>query len=109
MTDVIKLVQGDNRPEITCTIENEAGDVISLAGATAQLHFRKKGTTTLLFSVSGALVTDGTDGKVRFNFAGGVLNIEQGRYEGEIEITFPGGDKQTVYEPVQFYLREDFG
>lgn len=109
MSDVIQLVQGDNRPEITLTITDQAKAPIDLTGASGLLHFRKKGTTTLLFSQPGTLVTTGADGKIRFKFAAGQLNVEQGRYEGEIELTFPGGDKQTVYNPLEFYLREDFG
>lgn len=110
MSDVIKLVQNDNRPEITVTITDESsGNVMSLAGASEVMRFRKKGTTTVLATLTGTHVTDGTDGKTRFSFPGAALNVEAGNYEGEIEITFAGGDKQTVWDVLQFKVRAQFG
>lgn len=110
MSDVIKLVQGDNRPEITITVTDEStGNVVSLAGATEAMRFRKKGTETVLATLVGTHVTDGTDGRTRFSFTGSALDVEAGLYEGEVEITFAGGDKQTIYDTLQFRVREQFG
>jgi hypothetical protein len=108
MSDVIKLVRNDNRPEITLTLRDESTDaVINLTGTEA-VKFRKKGTTTVLATLSCTHVTDGTDGKTRFKFSGAALDVDAGNYEGEIEITFAGGDKQTVYDTLQFKVREEF-
>jgi len=49
MTDKIKLVQGDTRPAIVCTITDETtGDPVNITGATVVLKFRPVGTTDLL-------------------------------------------------------------
>jgi hypothetical protein len=37
-----------------------------------------------------------------------MLQGDPGDYEGEIEITFPDGQIQTVYDPLKFKVREDF-
>lgn len=109
MSDVIKLVRNDNRPLITLTITDETtGAVLDLSGASVSVHFRKSGTTTVLATLACTFVTDGSDGKVRFNFAGSALDVEAGTYEGEIEITHVGGDKETLYEVLRFRVREEF-
>ena len=108
MSEVIKLVRNDNRPEITLTIKDANTDtVINLTGATEVVHFRKSGTTTVLATLSCTHVTDGTDGKTKFKFTGTSLNVEAGNYEGEVEITYTGGDKQTVYDLLKFRVREE--
>jgi hypothetical protein len=35
--------------------------------------------------------------------------LDEGYYEGEVEVVASGGTRETVYEIVDFYLREDFG
>jgi hypothetical protein len=110
MTEKIKLVQGDTRPAIICTITDQnTGAVVSLVGATASLLFREVGSTTLQATVAGTVV-DGAAGKVAFYPASApeMLQGQAGEYEGEIEITFADGQKQTVYDPLKFKLREDF-
>lgn len=105
----IKLVRNDNRPQITLTITDETtGAPINLNGATVAVHFRKAGTTTVLSSLACTHVTDGSDGKTRFQFSGAALDVEAGNYEGEIEITHSGGDKETVFETLRFRVREEF-
>jgi hypothetical protein len=105
----IKLVKNDNRPLITLTLKDETtGVVLNLVGATVVVYFRKKGTTAVLSTLSCSFVTDGTDGKVSFKFPGTALNVDPGQYEGEIEITYSGGDKQTVYDTLQFKVRDQF-
>jgi len=44
---------------------------------------------------------------VRFGFPGNTLDVEQGVYEGEIEISF-NGQIQTVFDVLKFYVRQDF-
>ena len=110
MTEKIKLVQGDTRPALICTITDQTtGLAISLTGASVVLKFREVGATELTASVSGTVV-DGAAGKVAFYPASApaMLQGSPGDYEGEIEITFPDGQKQTVYELLKFKLREDF-
>jgi hypothetical protein len=110
MVDKIKLVQGDTKPVLVCTITDDTtGNPISLTGATVLLKFRSAGATTLQATVTGS-VTNGPNGQVAFYpaTAPAMLLGDAGDYEGEIEITFSDGTIQTVYDLLKFKLREDF-
>ena len=110
MSSVIKLVQGDTRPALVCTItDTNTGDVVDLTGASAVLKFRAYNATTLTATLTGT-ITNPTGGVVEFYWASQPTSLSgnQGQYEGEIEITFPDGQIQTVFETLNFYLRQDF-
>jgi hypothetical protein len=110
MTDKIKLVQGDTRPAIVCTVTDETtGDPINITGATVVMKFRSVGRTTLQATIAGS-VTSGSTGQVVFYPASSpaMLTGDAGDYEGEIEITFSDGQVQTVYDLLKFKVREDF-
>lgn len=110
MSDPIFLVQGDTAPQIKATItRSDTGTAEDLTNTTIKLHFRKALTTTLLFSMTGSHTgVDATAGEVVFNFSSGQLDIDAGHYEGEIEVVFNSGTRETVYETLNFFLREDF-
>ena len=110
MSDKIKLVQGDTRPALVCTVTDQTtGAAVNITGATVVLKFRAMGATTLQATVPGA-VTNGPAGQVVFYPASApqMLQGEFGDYEGEIEVTFPDGQIQTVYDLLKFKVREDF-
>jgi hypothetical protein len=110
MSDKIKLVQGDTRPALVCTITDETtGGPIGLTGTTVRLKFRASGATTLRGTLIG-VVTDGPNGVVQFNWSDDptILDGPAGDYEGEIEIIFADETIQTVYDLLKFKLREDF-
>lgn len=107
MADPIYLVRGDNRPYITLTLVDDTGAVLDLSNplATVSLHWQAEaGGDVTTFSL--AKVGDGTEGKVRFNFPGSSLNVEPGWYVGEVEVAFDA-ERQTVYEKLKFYVRDD--
>lgn len=104
---VILLVQGDNLPFIEVTLVNSNGQIMNVSGAVVKLYLRAYKTTTVISTILCAPVTDGTDGKVKFSFPGGTLNIPPGQYEGEIEVDF-NGLKQTIYEILRFRVRAQF-
>lgn len=109
MSVPIKLVRADNRPVITLTIVDEStGSPIDLSGATEVVKFRLRGGASVLSTLPCTHVTDGSDGKTKFQFPGTSLDVAAGLYEGEIDITFTGGDKQAVYEALKFQVRERF-
>lgn len=109
MAERIKLVRNDNRPYITVTLTDPAtGSAIDLTNATVVVHFRAAGSATLAATLS-ASITNAAGGVCRFNFPGATLNVPAGPYEGEVEITFPGGDVQTVYDLLKFTVREQAG
>jgi hypothetical protein len=110
MTDKIKLVQGDTRPALVCTITDDTTNApIDITGATVVLKFRVAGATTLTATVTGS-VTNGAAGQVVFYPASApeMLQGAPGDYEGEIEITFSDSQIQTVYDTLRFKVREDF-
>lgn len=108
MAEKIKLVRGDTRPQLQLTLTNELNDLaVDLTDATLVMRFRQAGSSQVLDTLSG-IVTDGVNGKVVFLWNLNTLNVEPGDYEGEIEITFPSLEVQTVYELLKFRVRQDF-
>lgn len=107
----INLVQGDTGPQITSTLTREdTGTAVDLTGATINMRFRKKRTTAVLATLANESTGDSlTNGKCLFSFASGDLDVDEGYYEGEIEVVFSSGTRETVYEIIDFFVREDFG
>lgn len=106
----INLVQGDTGPQIKATLtRSDTGSVIDISGATTTLNFRKANTSTNLFTLtSQAGDTDSENGICIFVFGTNDLDLAAGDYEGEIEVVFNSGTRETVYEIIEFNLREDF-
>jgi len=109
-TDVIRLVEGDEKPLIVLTLTDDiTGTPIDLSAATTtvSVKFRKAGTTTLLSTISCTKLSGGTTGQVQFGFSGGVLDVDAGAYEGEVVVDYNGA-VQTVYETLRFTVRANF-
>jgi hypothetical protein len=109
MSSVIKLVQNDNLPEVTLTLKDKrTDDPIDLSDplTTVVVKFRARGTTTVL-SILQCSKVDAVNGVVRFGFPSTTLDVNEGSYEGEIEISF-NGVIQTVFDTLQFYVRKEF-
>lgn len=106
----INLVQGDTGPQIKVTVTREdTGDAVDLRGATVRLKVRKRGASTLTFTLLNINVSDTLeDGVAVFAFSDGDLDIDPGNYQGEVEITFPDSTIETIYEFLDFFVREDF-
>lgn len=109
MANEIKLVRGDNRPYIKITLTDADGAPIDLSAGTTSVSVRFRSVTseTILATLATTKLNGGTGGEVQFNFPGATLDVPAGNYEGEIEISF-NGEKQTVYQPVKFVVREKF-
>ena len=124
MTDRIKLVRKDTRPQIVCNLKTSAGVAIDCTNATVKMYFRKEGTTTILTTITGTLLPNfidstgatitsgytvaGSGGRVSFSWPANSLNVDAGNYEGEVEITFSDTTIQTVYDVLKFKVRADF-
>ena len=106
------LVQGDTGPQLKITLTREdTGLPVDLSEATANFKFRRVGTDTILSTLESiASSGDAAKGICIFVWNEGDLDIDPGRYEAEIQVDFTGGAGQieTVYEPLEFILREDF-
>lgn len=110
MSSVIKLVQGDNLPEITLTLTDKStGDPIDVSAETTTVvvKLRALGGTTVLSTLECWKPEGGADGVVRFYFPASTLDIPAGQYQGEIEISF-NGQILTVFDLLQFTLRAEF-
>jgi hypothetical protein len=109
MATKIKLVQGDTRPFIRLTLSDRDGNPINLSDAdtVVRVYFREYETTTVLATLTCFKPNGGADGLVVFSFPAGTLDLPAGLYEGEVEISF-GSEKQTIYQPLRFVLREQF-
>jgi|TARA_R110001592_G_scaffold181054_1_gene423667 hypothetical protein len=105
-----QLVQGDQAPQIKAVLKrHDDNSVIDFNNGSCALKFRAKGTTTTLFTLAAADVGDNfQDGIAIFSFSGTQLNVDEGYYEGEIEVTYSSGSVETVYQILDFYVRADF-
>lgn len=107
----IYLVQGDTGPQIFISVTREdSGLAIDVSGGSARLKVRKKGSTTLDFTLTAANTGNNlAEGKLYFSLDGGQLaTIASGNYEGEVELTLSSGIIETVYEKIDIVIREDF-
>jgi hypothetical protein len=110
MAERIKLVQGDTLPNIRLTLTDPTtGSAINVSdpGVVVRVYFRAAGSATVLSTITCEKVDGGATGVVRFNFQNGVLDVEPGPYEGEVEIDFDG-QIQTVYDVLKFNVRSQF-
>jgi len=109
MGDVIRLVSGDTKPNIEVTISDESdSSVYDLSAETTSVSvfFKAAGSTATPTEIACTKVTDGSDGKVEFDFSGDVLDgLAAGAYEGEIVVDLGSGSTHTVYEKLRFRLR----
>ena len=110
MSETYTLVKNDTAPQIKAKITREDdGSVVDFENGTCKLKFRAKGSTSTLFTLAAADVGDNfADGIAVFSFSGTQLAINQGYYEGEIEITYSSGSVETVFKVLDFYVRDDF-
>ena len=107
MSEIIKLVKGDELPQISLTLTDDVtASAVNLSASTTSVtvKFRKRGTTTTLSTITTTKSTNGSDGKVHFDFSGGVLDVDPGEYEGEVVIDY-NGLVQTVYDVLKFRVR----
>ena len=108
---VYPLVQGDTAPQIKATItRDDSGSAVNFANGTVRMRFRAKGSTTTLFTLTATDVgTNFENGIAIFVFGSSDLaTLAAGFYEGEIEVTYDTGEKETIFEVLNFNLRADF-
>lgn len=104
----IKLVRNDTAPQLRCTITDTITNLpVNLTSATVTLHFRAANSTTLIFS-RVATITDAVNGVAVVAWLVGDLDQDAGEYEGELEVVLSGGTRETIYNILQFELREEF-
>lgn len=107
------LVKGDTGSQLKVTlVEESTAAAIDCTNETVRLHFRKKGTTTLLFTLT-SLVNDNNllqEGIAIFDFEDQLLTLEAGYYTAEVELTNNTTSiVRTVYETLPFRVRDELG
>lgn len=103
----IYLVKNDTASQVEVTLTREdTGQAMDLTDATVELHFRKKHTTTKLWTAT-AVITDAAKGIAVFTLDGTKLDQDAGQYEGEVEVTFAGGGVETVFDLLNFTIRDE--
>jgi hypothetical protein len=107
-SQVINLVQGDFGNAMTIALTDRRTRLpLDLTGVTtATMKFRAVGDTTVLFTETLTVDVPATDGTLTLSFTEGNLDIDAGRYEGEINLA-SATRSMTPYELIQFRVRED--
>jgi hypothetical protein len=107
---IYQLVKSDQAPQIRAALKREDDNsVVDFENGSCALKFRKKGTTTVLFTLNASDVGDNfKDGIAIFSFSGTQLAIDEGYYEGEISVTYSSSTVETLYKVLNFQVRGDF-
>ena len=104
----IKLVRNDTGPQLRLTLTDSlTGSVVDLTGATVTLHLRAVDTTTVLVS-RNATITAPATGIAVIGWQATDLDLAAGEYEGEVETLLASGLRETIFDLLQFTVREDF-
>ena len=104
----IKLVRNDTGPQLRLTLTDSlTGSVVDLTGATVTLHLRAVDTTTVLLSRNATIAAPLT-GVAVIAWQATDLDLAAGEYEGEVETLLASGLRETIFDPLQFTIREDF-
>lgn len=103
----IDVHQGDDRPSLYLHIcDQDAGTWVDLSDVTTIVtaKFRAKGTDTVLQTIVCSKVFDnGLTGWVRMDWPATGLDVDAGRYEIEVSVSF-AGEIQTAN---RYYMTDD--
>ena len=105
----IKLVRNDTGPQLRLTLTDSAtGAAVDLTSATVTLHLRAIDTTTVLLSRNATILAPATNGIAVVVWQTADLDLAAGEYEGEVETVLASGLRETIFDLLQFTVREDF-
>ena len=105
--NTVYLVRNDNGSQLKVTLTREdTGAVIDLTSATVRLKVKRKGTSTVLLTLTAIAGSDFENGEVIFTFNN--ITIAAGEYVAEVETTFTGGNIETTYDEITLVVRDDY-
>ena len=105
-SEAFYIKQGDTLPIIKATLTDAAGVPIDLTGTTVRLL-----TAWGLSAVAAFTNPPGADGKIQYTWVVGDTDALPGIYDGEFEIDWGAGIKQTVPNDghIKIHIVEDLG
>lgn len=107
--NTVYLVRNDNNSQLKVTLTREdTGAVINLTNATVRLKVKRKGTSTVLLTLTALGGSNFQNGEAIFSFDSNALSISAGEYVGEIETTFASGSIETAYDEISIVVRDDY-
>ena len=108
--ELISLVAGDAVANLQVTlVRDDTGLAFNAGGADINLRLRSKGSSTLLTTINYANdASNPTDGRIIFGMGDFLSTAAAGYYEGEVEVVFADVTTQTVYQTINFRVREQF-
>ena len=109
--DIIQIVKGDTGPSLqTSLTRQDTGAAFDVAGHQVQLHIRKKGTTTVISSITASSSQILGAGELLFPLEDFLTHpdCEEGFYEAEVELTLPDDKIMSTFELINIKVRNDF-
>jgi len=106
---MLYLVTNDVGTQIKCELTREDDNsAVDLTDRTTTLKMRKKGETAILFTLTNlSNGEDAENGIAIFSLQTGNLNVTAGKYEAEVSSSTESGDIETVYELIDFTIRDE--
>lgn len=90
---VFTVKRNDREPPLNAALKNLDDSNVNLTGATVKFLMTLQGGSTPKVNAAATIV-DALLGQVRYSWGATDLDTV-GKYNGEFEVTFPGGNKQT--------------
>ncbi len=110
-----RLVQNDNLPDQEFEIYDDDGSRVNIAGATVNFYFvNDEDGTTANTGHTAMTITDAANGECKYEWdnhapASPVALATAGDYTAELEVTFAGGDVETVFDTFKYIVRQGLG
>ena len=103
----LNLVEGNTAQQVKAVLtRSDTNAVQDLSGASVAMYFKKKGASSSLFTVTNSSsATDLSNGICYFSFGSSQLDVAEGFYQGEIEVTFSDGTVETLFDFIDFFVR----
>lgn len=88
-----QIRENDTDDTIQDTLQDEEGNAVDISGGTVKF-FMEDGEGTVKVNSSASFTTDGTDGKVQYEWSSGDTDTP-GWYKGTWEVTYGDSDIET--------------
>lgn len=106
-----RFVRNDTGPQIKLTLHSEDTDLPEdISRATVTLHVSREDTGEFVLTRPCFVNPEtGANGVAIIAWEEGDLDLAEGFYLGELEIVLDNGIRETLFDVLRFYVREDRG